>query len=132
MKPEMKRKFPTSFGVFSPTGHVVMAFPSDADAERARQLLLDNGFRTEDVTHYGNAEVMAELQKSEEHAVDPLQIGQEVAKVDEYLGMAKQGNGFLVLHAPDDDTAKSAVAIVRPCGLKFAEKYNRLTIEALN
>jgi len=52
--------------------------------------------------------------------------------VDEYLGMAKQGNGFLVLHAPDDDTAKSAVAIVRPCGLKFAEKYNRLTIEALN
>jgi len=131
MKAGAKRKFPTSFGVFSPTGHVVMAFPSDADAERARQLLIDNGFRAEDVTHYGNAEVTAEFEKSEEHAIDPIQIGQEVAKVEEYLSMAKQGNGFLVLHAPEDEAARSAVAIVRPCGLKFAEKYNKLTIEEL-
>ena len=131
MKAGTKRSFPTSFGVFSPTGHVVMAFPSDAEAERARQLLLDNGFQPADVIHYGNAEVTAELEKSEEHASDPLQIGQEVAKVEEYLRMAKEGNGFLVLHAPEDETAKSAVAVVRSCGLKFAEKYNRLTIEEL-
>jgi hypothetical protein len=124
-------QFPSSFGVFSPTGHVVMAFATDGEAERARQLLVNNGFVDGDVTHYNKDEVMAELKKSEGQAESPLQIGQEVAKVDEYLVLAKQGCGFLVLHASEDEAAKRAVAIVKPLGLKFAEKYNRLTIEEL-
>ena len=131
MTKDTKMRFPTSFGVFSPTGHVVMVFPTGGDAERARQLLFNNGFALEDVTHYNKDEVMAELKKSEKQAESPAQIGQEVAKVDEYLVLAKQGCGFLVLHAPKDDAAKRAVAIVKPLGLKFAEKYNRLTIEEL-
>jgi len=131
MKKDTKMRFPTSFGVFSPTGHVVMVFASDGDAERARQLLINSGFTQEDVTHYSRDEVMAELEKSEEQSANPVQIGQEVAKVDEYLGLAKQGSGFLVLHAPEDDAAKRAVSLVKPLGLKFAEKYNRLTIEEL-
>ena len=131
MNKDTRMQFPTSFGVFSPTGHVVMAFATDGEAERARGLLVKNGFAEEDVTHYNKDEVMAELEKSEEQANSPVQIGQEVAKVDEYLVLAKQGCGFLVLHAPEDETAKRAVAIVKPLGLKFAEKYNRLTIEEL-
>jgi len=131
MAGEAKKPFPTSFGVFSPTGHVVMVFDTEADAERARQSLVKNGFNEDDVVHYTNREVTAEFEKSEEHSVDPLQIGQEVAKVDQYLAFAKEGCGFLVLHAPDDDAAKRAVQIVRSLGLKFAEKYNRLTIEEL-
>jgi len=131
MKPEMKRVFPASFGVFSPTGHVVMAFATDGEAESARQLLVKNGFAGEDVSHYNKDEVMAELEKSEKQSESPLQIGQEVAKVDEYLALAKEGCGFLVLHAPKDEAAKRATAIVKPLGLKFAEKYNRLTIEEL-
>jgi hypothetical protein len=126
-----KVQFPTSFGVFSPTGHVVMAFATDGEAERARQLLVSSGFAQEDVVHYNKDEVMAELEKSEKQSESPVQIGQEVAKVDEYLVLAKQGCGFLVLHAPKDETAKRAVAIVKPLGLKFAEKYNRLTMEEL-
>jgi len=131
MKNNTKIQFPASFGVFSPTGHVVMAFATDKEAERARQLLVNDGFAQDDVTHYDKDEVMAELRKSEGQSASPMQIGQEVAKVDEYLVLAKQGCGFLVLHAPEDETAKRAVAIVKPLGLKFAEKYNRLTIEEL-
>ena len=131
MKKDTRMQFPTSFGVFSPTGHVVMAFATDDDAERARKSLVKNGFVGGDVTHYNKDEVMAELEKSEKQAKSPVQIGQEVAKVDEYLVLAKQGCGFLVLHAPEDEAAKRAVTIVKPFGLKFAEKYNRLTIEEL-
>jgi hypothetical protein len=126
-----KVRFPESFGVFSPTGHVVMAFASDADAERARQLLIAGGFAADDVAHYKNADVMAELVKSEEHSANPAQIGQEAAKVDEYFVLARQGCGFLVLHAPKDEDAARAIAIVKPVGLKFAEKYNRFTLEEL-
>ncbi len=131
MNKNTKMQLPTSFGVFSPTGHVVMAFATDGEAERARLLLIKNGFVEDDVTHFDKNEVMAELRKSEGQSASPVQIGQEVAKIDEYLVLAKQGCGFLVLHAPEDEAAKRAVAIVKPLGLKFAEKYNRLTIEEL-
>jgi hypothetical protein len=131
MTKDTKMRFPTSFGVFSPTGHVVMVFPTGSDAEHARQLLFNNGFAQDDITHYNKDEVMAELEKSEKQSESPVQIGQDVAKVDEYLVLAKQGCGFLVLHAPEDEAAKRAVTIVKPLGLKFAEKYNRLTIEEL-
>jgi hypothetical protein len=93
MKTDIKMRFPKSFGVFSPTGHVVMAFTTDGEAERARKLLFKNGFAQGNVTHYDKDEVMAELEKSEEQATSPAQIGQEVAKVDEYLVLAKQGSG---------------------------------------
>src|ERR1700719_1535909 len=131
MTKDTKMRFPTSFGVFSPKGHVVMVFPTGGDAERARQLLINNGFAQDDVAHYNKDEVMVELEKSEKQSESPVQIGQEVAKVDEYLVLAKQGCGFLLLHAPKDEAAKRAVAIVKPLGLKFAEKYNRLTMVEL-
>jgi hypothetical protein len=79
---------------------------------------------------FGN-EVLSEFEKSETHTVDPIQIGQDVAKVEEYLELAGQGCGFLVVLAPEDEEAKRAVRLVKPFGLKFAEKYNRLTLEEL-
>jgi hypothetical protein len=131
MKKLTKANFPRSFGVFSPTGHVVMALTNDAEAQQARAALLQSGFSDDDVTRYSKEEVLAEFEKSEAHAVDPIQIGQDVAKVEEYLQLANQGCGFLVVQAPEDDDAKRAVRIVKPFGLKFAEKYNRLTLEEL-
>ncbi len=131
MKPETKAKFPTSFGVFSPTGHMVMAFASDGDAEQAREVLIRGGFAKEDVVHYGKNEVMAELKKSERQSESPLQIGQEIEKVDEYLALAEEGCGFIALHVKEDEAAKRAVSLVKPLGLKLAEKYNMLTIERL-
>jgi hypothetical protein len=125
------KTFPTSFGVFSPTGHVVMAFSDDANAKKARQALLDGGFAEDDVTHYNADEVMAEFETSEEEVTSPIQIGQDVAKVEEYMALAKEGCGFLVVHAPKKEQGKLAIQLVSPYGLKFAEKYNWLTIEEL-
>jgi hypothetical protein len=131
MAKTVRAKFPTSFGVFSPTGHVVMAFPNNDSAELARGALLAGGFSENDVTRYTKDDVIAECEKSNEQASNPVQIGQDVAKIAEYLALAKKGCGFLVVHAAEDERTKQAVAIVRPYGLKFAEKYNRLTLEEL-
>src|ERR1700733_16059654 len=126
-----KEKFPTSLGVFCPTGHIVMAFATDCDAKKAEKALLDGGFKKEDVTHYNNIEVLSEFEESEEQASSPLQIGQDVAKVEEFLALGKEGCGFLVVHAPKGKQSKLAITIAHPYGLKFAEKYNWLTIEEL-
>jgi hypothetical protein len=127
----IRAKFPTSFGVFSPTGHIVMAFEDNGAADKARAALLAGGFSENEITRYTDDEVIAECQKSEEQAASPVQIGQDVAKIAEYLALAKEGRGFLVVHAPETDRTKQAIAIVHPLGLKFAEKYNRLTLEEL-
>src|SRR5579871_4293605 len=126
-----KPRFQESFGVFSPTGSVVMVFPDDNRAEQARQALLQSGFQTGDVTHYGHDELMQEFGKSEEHADRPIQIGQDVEKVEQYLNFARQGSGFLVVRAPKDESTQRAMDVARRYDLKFAEKYNRLTLQEL-
>jgi hypothetical protein len=131
MAKPIRAKFPTSFGVFSPTGHVVMAFVNEKNTENARQALLDGGFSETDITRYNKEDVIRECEKSNEQAGNPVQIGQEVAKIAEYTALAKEGCGFLVVYAPEDAQTKQALAIVHPHGLKFAEKYNRLTLEEL-
>jgi hypothetical protein len=131
MKKLTKANFPRSFGVFSPTGHVVMAITSDAQANQARAVLLQNGFSDDDVTHYSKDEVLAEFEKSEGHSMDPLQIGQDVAKVGEYLQLANTSAADFSSSKPEDEDAKGAVRLVKPFGPKFAEQYNRLTLEEL-
>jgi hypothetical protein len=131
MKRLIKANFPRSFGVFSPTGHIVMAFANDGWAKRGRAALLQDGFDEEDVTLYNKDEVLAEFERSESHMTDPIQIGQDVAKTEQYLELAGQGCGFLVVQAPEDEDAKRAVRLVKPFGLRFAEKYNRLTLQEL-
>ena len=129
MKKLTKPSFPRSFGVYSATGHVVTAFTTDADAKKARATLLRNGFSEEEVTHYNRREVLWEFERSEPQAFDAIQNGQEIPKFEEYLELAGQGCGFLVVHTAEDEVAKRAVRTVMPFGLKFAENYKRWTLE---
>ncbi|HEX4643665.1 MAG TPA: hypothetical protein VH161_09360 [Candidatus Acidoferrales bacterium] len=108
-----------------------MAFPNDNLAEKARSALLAGGFSHAEVTRYAADEVTAECEKSSKQESNPVQIGQDLAKIAEYLALAKDGCGFLVVHAPESDRTGLAIAIVQPYHLKFAEKYNRLTLEEL-
>jgi hypothetical protein len=131
MAKPVRAKFPTSFGVFSPTGHVVMAFPSIDSAVIARGALIAGVFSENEITQYNKDDVIRECEKSSEQTANPMQIGQGVAKIAEYLALAKEGSGFLVVHAPEEEHSKLAISIAQPYGLQFAEKHNRLTLEEL-
>lgn len=127
----VRAKFPTSFGVFSPTGHIVMVLENDAHASEAAAALRSGGFSSEDITQYTAAEVITECERSLAESASPVQLGQEVTKIEEYLAFAKAGCGFLIVHAPEDQQTKLAMSIIKPFHVKFAEKYNRLTLEEL-
>jgi hypothetical protein len=131
MAQAIRAKFPPAFGAFTPKGHIVMAFDNDDNAAIARGALLAEGFGEDDVTRYPAQEVIAAYKRSNEEAANPAQLGQDVDKINDYLVLAKSGCGFLVVHAPEDERTKRAIAIVLPYGLKFAEKYNQLTLEEL-
>ena len=80
-----------------------MAFPDDERAGRARAALIAGGFSEGEVTQYDKNEVIVESEKSLKQETNPIQIGQDVAKAEEYLAFAKEGCGFLMVHAPEED-----------------------------
>lgn len=46
MTKRTKAEFPTSLGVFSPAGRLVMAFTTDDDARKAQQALITGGIES--------------------------------------------------------------------------------------
>lgn len=131
MEKMTKPNMPTSFGVFSPTGHVVIAFDNDADARQARQTLVSGGIGADEITVYRSDEVLSQIEGSRETDTKILQLGQEEEKVKRYDELAREGCGFLVVYAPADEDSKRVMDLVHPLKPKFAEKYNRLTLEEL-
>jgi hypothetical protein len=131
MRKMTKADMPTSFGIFSPTGHVVMAFATDADANKASAALQGAGVKADSILHYSPSEVLDLIKPTEDTDQKAYQLGQETEKVDRYAELAKKGSGFLVVFAPKDADSKLVVDTARPFQLRFAEKYNRLTLEEL-
>src|SRR5579864_3276843 len=131
MEKMTKPYIPTSFGVFSPTGHVVIAFDNDADARKARQALISGGIGTDEISVYRSDEVLSQIEGTRKKDNKLFQLGQEEEKVKRFTELANQGSGFLVVFAPSDDDSKRVMDLVHPLKPKFAEKYNRLTLEEL-
>ena len=131
MEKMTKPYIPTSFGVFSPTGHVVIAFDSDADARKARQALISGGVGADEISVYRSDEVLSQIEETRKTDNKIFQLGQEEEKVKRFTELANQGSGFLVVFAPSDDDSKRVMDLVHPLKPKFAEKYNRLTLEEL-
>jgi len=129
MKKMTKTHVLKSFGLFSPTGHIVLAFKTGQDADKAREKLLAAGFAEEDITQWSAAEVLEHVKKTRASAAWALDIGQERAQLDKYFALAKQGSGFLVVYAPSESESQRVLTLVRDLGLQLAEKYNRLTLE---
>ena|ERR1035441_8862127 len=131
MEKMTKSDIPTSFGIFSPTGHIVIAFESEAVAANARQALLTAGIGSDKITMYRSDEVLSQIEGSRETDNKIFQLGQEEDKVKRYTELAKRGSGFLVVYAPKDEETKRVMEILHPFKPKFAEKYNLLTLQEL-
>ena len=131
MEKMTKPYLPTSFGVFSPTGHVVVVFDSAVDARKARKALISGGVGVDEIIVYRSDEVLSQIEGSRKSDQKIFQLGQEEEKVKRFTEFANQGCGFLVVYAPSDDDSKRVMDLVHPLKPKFAEKYNRLTLEEL-
>jgi hypothetical protein len=122
---------PTSFGIFSPRGYVVMAFATEADAKQAREALISHGLKGDSITFLGSRDMLDQIMKEEKEAEKIYQLGQEREKADRFAEFARSGSGFLAVYAPKDKDSRRDVEIVRQFKLEFAEKYNLLTLEEL-
>jgi len=100
-----------TFGVFSPTGHVVMGFTSDDAMNRAREALLAAGFNESSITPFSSHEAAPEIETKLHPAGIVASLSEEKRWMEQHLELANRGGGFLVVYG--------------------AHKYNRLTLTDL-
>jgi hypothetical protein len=128
-----KADLPRSFGVFTPTGHVVMGFASDVEMQTARHNLIAAGIPEGSITAFLSREVVADIEKmrSDSSLADSLlneAFMNESQMMDDHLRLAREGGGFLVVYAPQDADTSRVIEIAKQSQLKIAHKYNRLTL----
>lgn len=119
-----------SFGVFKPEGHVVISFPSAAQADAGREALRTLTL-AEDVRRYSDREMLARLDDDLAHAGLLASVGQETNLAKAQRELAARGYHWLVVKAGDDELARRIADAVRPHGAERAQLYGRFVIEEL-
>ena len=122
---------PHAYGVFKPVGHIIVAFPSDADMQRALTELSRDGFAAADVTAYSPEQMQRQADIDIAQAGVLAGIGQELNLVKSHRKLALQGHSFLVVKAPKDEQAQRVAEIARRCNATRAQMYGHLMIEEL-
>jgi hypothetical protein len=122
---------PRSFGVFAPIGYLVIAFPGEAEAARAREALLTGGYEEDEALMFSSQQVIADIENTRADISILAYMGAERGHQKQHLEHAKQGAAFLVVYAPTEPETARVMNVARRFRARLAHKYNRLTVEAL-
>ncbi len=122
---------PTSFGVFKPVDHVLIAFQSDSHMQSAVELLQEQGFGAADLTRYTPQEMIAQVDSELADPSPIASLGHELDFIRAHRVLAERGNSFLVVHAPDSDQIEQVTQVARDTHAVRAQRYGLLIIEEL-
>ena len=122
---------PTSFGVFKPTGQVLMSFADAAGLDRAVQALHAAGFGAADITLYTPQAMREQAEKDVANASMLASLGQDLNLVKAQLALAQQGHHFVLVRAASDEQVQAVTAVALACHASRAQHYGRLVIEEL-
>jgi len=120
-----------AWGVFSPVGHLVIAFPDDAAAEAAARALHEEGFPNEDILQYSANEESQQMARMLDGITGTAEFGHEVVLMRKYKELADQGCGWLVVYAPEKERCEKVVETAKRYSALLAEKYHRMVVEDL-
>ena len=122
---------PTSFGVFKPVGHIVVALESASQARAAASALAAQGFSSADMVHYTPQEMMDQV-ATEVLTASPLaSLGQDLNLIKAHRALAEEGCNFLVVHAATSEQVAQVTAVAKAMGAKSAQRYGLLIVEEL-
>ena len=122
---------PTSFGVFKPVGHIVIALQSEARAQAVVTALLAQGFTSDAIVRYTPQEMVAQVDAQEQAASPLASLGQELNLIKSHSELARHGCSFLVVQAPEDEQAERVAVLAREMQAVSAQRYGRFMIEEL-
>lgn len=123
--------FPTSFGAFKPVGHIVVVLPSDEAATELADQLRTRGFLDGSLLQIPAATMRQRLIALEDEVSGASGFGSEIQSMRRYEELAGEGKGFLVVRAPDEETAEEIAEIARGLDAVMATRYGRLLVQTL-
>ena len=122
---------PTTFGVFKPVGHTLLAFRSSDALHTATGALTDKGFEAARMVHYTPQEMLAQVDTELENASPIANFGYELDLVRLHKAFAEDGCSFLVVETGDDASARLVADLVPILQPATAQRYGRFMIEDL-
>ena len=122
---------PTSFGVFKPVGHVVIALESAAQAHAVADSLRAQGFAAADLVHYSPQEMKDQVDAEVLTASPLASVGQDLNLIMAHRALAERGCSFLVVHAPTARQVGQVSSAARAMNALSAQRYGTLIVEEL-
>ena len=120
-------------GVFYPTGHMVLMFPTDRDARRACELLRHDGVSEDDLCIAKPEEFERQISDAIDEYEDVLlpSVGTEVETARRFRHLAHQGHHALIVHAASRLSSEHVLQLLRGFRISYGQRYRHLVIEDL-
>ncbi len=129
---EMKKTdVPRSFGIFKPVGHTVICVRTSALLAAAEHAFREKGFAESSLTQYTPQEMIDQVEDDFISASPIAEFGQELNLSRAHQELAKEGCSFLVVYAPDKESAAIVDSLIETLRPVMAQRYGRLIIEEL-
>lgn len=122
---------PTTFGVFKPMGHTLMAFSTEEALQSAKVALAEQGFGPARLVEYSPQEMLTQVGAELQTASTLANFGYELDLVRLHKAFAEDGCSFLVVETGDDASARLVADLVSILQPATAQRYGRFMIEDL-
>lgn len=121
------------FGAFYPTGHTVVAFQEQNEAEQVLKELQVIGGVFAECVEYSPAQMAEFAEHNLQESGVIASLGTSMTTVQSYLDAARKGATFLIVPTPDDTAAELAMVTVHHApSFLLAQRYHPLAIEKMN
>lgn len=122
---------PTSFGVFKPTGWLMIGLPTQAQATALASTLHEHGCPPSDLLAFVPSETLPELQAMVDEAGSMAGFGYELTLLRRYVKLTLAGHRWLLVKVDGTDEAAAVAEQARAAGATMAVHYRLLTVEDL-
>jgi hypothetical protein len=126
-----KSTHPTSFGVFKPVGHIVVALATQAQADALASSLRASGFTGTDLIHYTAQEMMDQVAADLLTASPLASLGQDLNLIKAHRALAEAGSCFLVVQASNPEQIERVTVLAKSIPAQSAQRYGSLIVEEL-
>ena len=120
-------------GVFYPTGHMVLMFPTQEDARHACELLRKDGVSEDDLILATPQEFERQITgATDEDAVMLLpSAGTEADTARQFRELAHQGHHALIVHASARLSSEHVLDLLHDTPISYGQRYRFLVMEDL-
>ena len=120
-------------GVFYPTGHMVLMFPTERDARHACELLRKDGVSDDDLCLCKPEEFERQITGATDEDDDVLlpSVGTESDTARRFRQLAHQGHHALIVHANAGLGSEHVLDLLHEARISYGQRYRHFVIEDL-